>query len=88
MMGELFKRVKEWVAVDGLLHILMCMVLMMASLLLVDSIALALSATIVASLGKEIWDMFVQKDNTIRQALHDIVCDAIGIGITLIIYAI
>lgn len=88
MMGELFKRVKEWVAIDGLLHILMCMVLMMASLLLVDSLALALSATIVASLGKEVWDVFVQKDNTIKQALHDIICDAIGMGITIAIYLI
>jgi hypothetical protein len=88
MMGELFKRVKEWVAVDGLLHILMCMVVMMASLLLVDSLTLALCATIVASLSKEVWDVFVQKDNTIKQALHDIICDAIGTGITIAIYLI
>ena len=87
-MGELIRKVKEWVAVDGLLHILMCMVVMMASLLLVDSLILALFATIFASLGKEVWDMFVQNDNTLKQALHDIICDAIGIGITIAIYLI
>lgn len=75
----------NWVATDGLLHILVCAVISLAVLNLTDILWLSMVAGIIPAIAKEYYDVFVQKDNNFSQALHDLICDGIGLAITLII---
>ena len=74
---ETLKKIKEWVATDGLLHFLVCYALMVA----LTPIAgwWALPVTILAALGKEGYDYFIQKDNNKQQVIHDLICDGAGV---------
>lgn len=74
---DALRKVKEWVALDGLLHFLVCYCLMVAffpivgwwNFLVVISLALL----------KEGVDYFIEKDNDIKAVAHDLVMDAVGI---------
>ena len=75
------KKIKEilsWVGVDGLLHLLVCWLVMLV-VIPIRGIWLAILTSLVLSIGKEIWDVFIQKDNCKEQAIHDIICDGIGV---------
>lgn len=82
---EIMRKIMNWVATDGLLHILVCAVISLAVLNLTDILWLSMVAGIIPALAKEYYDVFVQKDNNLSQALHDLICDGIGLAITLII---
>lgn len=75
------KQLYKYIANDGLLHILMCIVLMLSFYLIIGYL-LSLLITIIFGLIKEIYDYFIQKDNNINQVKHDIICNGIGIIIS------
>ena len=79
------KRIIDWIAYDGLLHILVCAVVSLAMLNLTGILWLSMIAGIIPALAKEYYDVFVQKDNNPAQAFHDLICDGIGLAITYII---
>lgn len=72
------KQLYKWIANDGLLHILICIVLTLSFYLIIGYL-LSLLITIIFGLIKEIYDYFIQKDNNINQVKHDIICNCIGI---------
>ena len=74
---ESLKKIKEWVATDGLLHFLVCYALIVALTPIWGWWTLLV--TILVALGKEAWDFFVEKDNNKEQVVHDLICDGIGI---------
>lgn len=75
------KQLYKWVANDGLLHILICIVLMLSFYLIIGYL-LSLIITIIFGLIKEIYDYFIQKDNNMNQVKHDVICNGIGIIIS------
>lgn len=74
------KKIYEYISVDGLLHILMSMDLLLLFYLFTNYI-LSLIFTIIIGVIKEIYDYFIVKSNNINQIKHDIVCDLLGIFI-------
>lgn len=79
-LNQLYK----WIANDGLLHILICIVLMLSLQPIVDYL-LALIFTCLCSIGKEYFDYYIQKDNSKKQVGHDFICNIIGIIVSTII---
>lgn len=75
------KQLYKWIENDGLLHILICIILIL-SLQPIIGYLLSLIITIIFSAIKEIYDYFIQKDNNINQVKHDIICNCIGIIIS------
>lgn len=82
----MIKRFFDWIGIDGLLHFLVSALIVQTISLVLNTPFLAISIAIVAGLAKEVWDVFVQKDNTIKQALHDVVCNIIGITFGTLTY--
>lgn len=78
------KQLYKWIANDGLLHILMCVVLML-SLQPIIGYLLALIITFFFSFYKEYYDSEIQKDNNRKQVIHDLICDIIGVTIASLI---
>ena len=70
-------KIYSWLRIDGLLHLLTCYSIHL-SLVPVD-INLARSIVVLAATGKECYDYFIQKDNTLKEVAHDSLCDIIGI---------
>ena len=83
---EFIKNVKDWVAVDGLLHIETSGIICLLLLLLGVNILYSISLSIIIGILKEIYDIFIKKSNTYYQSLHDIICDLIGIAFSSIVY--
>lgn len=75
---EKIKEIQSWVGVDGLLHLLVCWLVVLV-VTPIRGIWLAVVAAAILSIGKEIWDMFIQKDNSKEQAIHDLICDGAGV---------
>lgn len=75
------KQLYKWIANDGLLHILICIAIIL-SLQPIIGYLLSLFITIIFAVIKEIYDYFIQKDNTVDQIKHDIICNSIGIIIS------
>ena len=75
---EKIKEIQSWVGVDGLLHLLVCWLVVLV-VTPIRGIWLAVVAAAILSVGKEIWDMFIQKDNSKEQAIHDLICDGAGV---------
>ena len=79
---EKIKKFINWIAIDGLLHILVCY----ASILAVTPMAVSLGKGVVAgtivamalSLIKEAYDVLV-KGSTWQNVWHDLLCDAMGL---------
>ena len=80
------KKFFDWMGIDGLLHFLVSTFIVQTICLVLNTPILAISIAIVAGLAKEVWDVFVQKDNTIKQSLHDIACNLIGITFGTLTY--
>lgn len=72
------KDIMNWIGTDGLLHLFACWLIVLVATP-IRGIWLAILASVILSLGKEIWDVFIQKDNCKEQAIHDIICDGIGV---------
>ena len=77
------KKLLKWVGSDGLLHFLATYVIQL-TLTPVIGIWWALAIACVASVGKEAWDYFVEKDNNKEQVIHDLICDGVGILCSLV----
>jgi capsular polysaccharide biosynthesis protein len=75
-------KLKCWIATDGLLHILVSIVIMLCLQPLVGML-LSVCITLLIGLFKEFYDGIIQKDNNVEQVLHDVVCDVIGIIISI-----
>ena len=88
---EKLKTICRWIAVDGLLHILVCyscMLTFMPIFLGLDLsafIATILSAfiAIILSVGKEVIDA-IRGKNTKKQRQHDFICDGIGVVVAIV----
>ena len=72
--------------IDGLLHFLVSTFIVQTICLVLNTPFLAIILAIIAGLAKEVWDVLIQKDNTITQALHDVVCNIIGITFGTLTY--
>ena len=79
-MRNLFKKIAEFIRVDGLLHILSCYAITI-SVSIIDIIAALLCVSGVAIL-KEAYDLSYKK-NTVKESLHDILCDVIGVVLAI-----
>ena len=74
---ERLKKLIKWVAIDGLLHILVCYAIMLALTPMIGG-WLAMLITMVVSAIKEAYDYYIQKDNNREQVIHDATCDVVG----------
>ena len=74
---ERLKKLIKWVAIDGLLHILVCYS-MLLTLTPMIGIWLGLLMVVMASAIKEAYDYYIQKDNNREQVIHDAACDVLG----------
>ena len=74
---ERLKKLIKWVAIDGLLHILVCYAMMLALTPMIGG-WLAMLLTVIASAVKEAYDYYIQKDNNREQVIHDAICDVVG----------
>ena len=81
------KKIYQWIATDGLLHILISMAIMLCLQPLVGTI-LAVCVAVLLGAGKEIYDGAIQKDNNGEQILHDVVCDVVGIILAIIVVSV
>ena len=72
-----FDKIAKWIAVDGLLHFLVCYAIMLT---LAPFIGIGWSAfsTVVIAVVKEVYDIMV-KDATDDMVTHDLICDVCGI---------
>lgn len=84
-MVEKIKKAIKWIAIDGLLHILVCYAIMLAFKPLVGT-WLTLVVTIFFATAKELWDYFVERDNNLKQVIHDCICDIVGIIFALLTF--
>lgn len=83
MLSKLRQLIK-WIADDGLLHFLLCYAIML-TLTPVIGVWWTLLTVCLSALGKEAFDYFIQKDNDMQAVIHDIILDASGILMALII---
>lgn len=84
------KKLLKWIGYDGLLHFLVCYAMLLTFTPIVG-LWWALATVCVASVGKEAWDYFVEKDNNKEQVIHDLICDGVGILcslVTILIWAL
>ena len=80
------RKLWNWIGIDGLLHFLVSAMIVQTVYLVLDTPILAIVIAVIAGLSKEVWDVLIQKDNTIKQALHDVVCNIIGITFGTLTY--
>ena len=76
---NIINKVYSWIRIDGLLHILTCFSIHLSYAPI--NINLARGIVLLAAIGKECYDYFIQKDNTLKEVGHDVICDIIGIVI-------
>lgn len=80
------RKVWNWIGIDGLLHFLVSAMIVQTVCLVLNTPILAVFIAIAIGIAKEVWDVFIQKDNTWKQAGHDIVCNLVGIVVATLIY--
>ena len=71
------KKLFAWIAIDGLLHFLVCYA-MMLSLSPILGFGMASYTTALAASLKEAYDYFIEKDNDGVAVSHDFICDLAG----------
>ena len=81
------KKIYQWIASDGLLHILVSMVVILCLQPLVGA-TIAICVAVLLGVGKEIYDRYIQCDNNREQILHDVVCDIVGIILAIIVVSV
>ena len=77
------KRIIDWIAVDGLLHFLVCYAMMLAFAPIIG-LWWSMGMTVIAALSKEVLDYIVECDNNTEQVHHDLICDGAGLVFSLI----
>ena len=84
---EKIKSILSWIiskeGSDGEAHIIVCM-LLTSIISMLTNVGLGVFTSIVAGVGKEVND--ITKGDTWKNSVHDLICDAIGIALGLIIY--
>ncbi len=74
---EIMKKIISWIAIDGLLHLLVSVLIMIVGFAFINFWAII--PTIIIGIGKEVYDMRVKQGYTWEMVWHDIICDFIGI---------
>lgn len=80
---DVYHKIKNWVAVDGLLHIETSTLLFILFQLFLP-IYISFVIVLLIGLAKEAIDYWIKKCNNSEQVWHDIVCDLIGILIGIL----
>lgn len=75
---EKLKAIIKWIAVDELLHFLVCYAIMLAFMPMVG-IWWTTAITLSTAIGKEVIDVLRAKNNK-EQVIHDLVCDGLGMA--------
>lgn len=83
-IADFFKRIVNWIAADGLLHVETSFILTVIFALIVPIIYAALIALAIGFI-KEAGDVWVKRCNNWNQALHDIICDVAGVLLGVVI---
>jgi hypothetical protein len=78
-LRKLFASVKNFVQLDGLLHFLACAMIVFTFTPIYNNIGNAVIVATVLALAKEYFDVLMKRSNTLKQALKDIVFDALGV---------
>lgn len=76
------KNIKDWVAVDGLLHFAFSALLILIAFPIIKWWSLLFA--LLVGLLKEVYDITVKKSDA-RLSIHDLICDCIGIIMTVIL---
>lgn len=84
---EKLKQAIKWIGTDGLLHFLACYAMMM-TLVPLTGYTLAVIATSVTAIAKEAYDFLIQGEKDMLNARHDLICDAVGILLAILVMAI
>ena len=79
---ELIKGIYNWLNTDGLLHISFTSMIITFSYPLIRWWSVGLA--VLVGIAKEVYDIFVKKSNP-KLSIHDLICDCIGISITVIL---
>lgn len=83
-MKKIFNPVWNYVQIDGLLHFLVCYAIVL-SFALADASIFPIAGTMVAvfcAFIKEAWDISY-KHQSKKATLHDVIFDALGIGMAI-----
>lgn len=81
---EKLKQAIKWIGTDGLLHFLACYAMMM-TLVPLTGYTIALIATSVTAIAKEAYDFFIQGEKDMLNARHDLICDAAGLAMAVMV---
>lgn len=76
----MIKFFKNFVQLDGVLHFLMCAVIVFTFFPILDNIGNAVIVATVVALAKEYFDFLIARVNTFKQSLKDVLFDALGVG--------
>lgn len=79
-MIKFIKSIKNFVGLDGVLHFLVCAVIVFTFAPILHNIGNAVIVATVVALAKEYFDFLIARVNTFKQALKDILFDAFGIA--------
>ena len=82
-MKNLVNKTISWIAADGGAHIIVCILVSSIMAILVN-VYVGVIFTALLGIVKEVNDM--RKGDTLKNSLHDLACDAIGIAIGLFLY--
>ncbi len=77
---KIFKSIKNFVGLDGVLHFLACAVIVFTFSPILDNIGNAVIVATVVALAKEYLDILIKRVNTFKQSLKDVLFDALGVG--------
>lgn len=80
-MKNIINSIKNWIAVDGLLHMLACYAIMI-TFGWIDLVA-GVILTAGVAFFKESYDKAFKKATT-KEIVHDVICDAIGLVVALL----
>lgn len=83
----MIRKILNWIASDGLLHIAYSALIVLTVLYLTDILWLSCLISLTAGVCKEYRDVYIEKDNNWIQAHHDLVCDIIGIAYGIVCWA-
>ena len=79
---ELIKNFYNWLNTDGLLHISFTSMIITFSFLLIRWWSVGLA--VLVGIAKEVYDILVKKSDP-KLSIHDLICDCIGIIMTVIL---
>ena len=83
---KVLKKVLNWLfATDKLLHMLVCFSIMLTGNLVGGDLVNTLIVTTVVAVAKEYFDLLIRRSNTWKHSLEDILADAIGAGLAILL---